>query len=90
MISTTLLQTHATLSPRYQYVMETDYSLSTVCPDPLPDIGFMLLAGQMYACTKFLWRRFKLTRIGSKKTLEGKKRVCTILPSDSRLECLHS
>lgn len=34
--------------------------------------------------------RGKLTRTGSKKRLEGKKLVCTILPSDSRLECLHS
>lgn len=127
MICKTLLPTHPTPSSTPLHHGNRLFFTNSVSarrnqfPDPLPDTGFVLLAGQTNACMGACWHpaitfpiktpsysarrsctwlgtkpnhtftsRFKLTRIGSKKTLEGKTLVCTILPSDSRLECLHS
>lgn len=57
---------------------------------PSSAVFCMHLTGPILLCCSMSSPKHRSCRIGSKKRLEGKKLVCTILPSDSRLECLHS
>lgn len=76
----------------------------SVCAVPLPvppfrtwvilQVGFKVFRPNAYKCfrqqSKMVFSFFKLTHIGSKKMLEDKKLICTILLSDNMLEYLHS